>query len=83
MQERIERWLAFYVAKPIAWAIFGVWLAVKYAWFGVAWCVNWLREKWVAWRAKRQAGDKPTVHAQLPFTAPTRRGGKREALRKA
>ena len=83
MQERIERWLAFWLARPISWAVFGFWLALKYGWFGAAWCVNRLRARWAARRAKRQADDKAIVHAQLPFTAPTRRGGKREALRKA
>ena len=83
MQERIERWLTFYVAKPISWAIFGLWIAVKHGWIGVVWCVNRVRERWTTWRAKRRADDEPIVHAQQPFTAPTRRGGKREALRKA
>ena len=83
MQKRIERWLTYWLAKPISWAVFGLWLAVKYGWFGAAWCVNQVRERWTTWRAKRQAEDKPAIYAELPFAAPTRRASKREAFRKA
>lgn len=73
MQERIEIWLAFWVAKPSAWAIFGIWLALKYAWLGAAWCVNRASEKWAAWRAKRNDADKPVVIDDCPIDVPTKR----------
>jgi hypothetical protein len=74
MQQRVERWLCYWIAKPTSWVIFGIWLAVKYGWLGIAWCVNRLREKW----AKRQTANKPVVLAELPIVAPSKRAGRRE-----
>jgi hypothetical protein len=78
MQERIERWLCYWVAKPISWAIFGIWLALKYGWFRAAWCVNRLREKW----AKRQINGKPAVHDEKPIAVPPKRASRREVAKK-
>jgi hypothetical protein len=78
MQQRVERWLSYWVAKPTSWAIFGIWLAVKYGWFGIAWYLNRLREKWT----KRETNGKPAVLAELPIAVPTRRANKREVARK-
>jgi hypothetical protein len=77
MQERIERWLCYWVAKPISWAIFGFWLALKYGWFRAAWCVDRLRERW----AKRQIESKPVVRTELPIVPPTKRA-RREVVGK-
>jgi hypothetical protein len=79
MQERIERWLTFWVAKPIAWAIVGLWLALKYTWVGVAWCASRVRERWMVWRAKPAINGVPVAHAGPTNPAPTRRSSKRQA----
>ena len=79
MQERIERWLSYWVAKPISWVIFGIWLALKYTWLGCAWCVNRIRERWNNWRVKAPINGTPVVHAGLPIVVPAKRGSKRQA----
>ena len=72
MQERVERWLSYWVAKPIAWAIFWIWIGLKYSWFGIVWCTNKVREKWTVWRAKR------TINGTT-VEVPVKRTGKRQA----
>lgn len=54
MQEKVERWLNNWVSKPTSWTIFGLWIAVKYTWIGVAWCMTWVHEQWTAWRSKSE-----------------------------
>ena len=39
-QERIEGVANYFVAKPLAWIVYGIWLALVYSWLGAAWCVN-------------------------------------------
>jgi hypothetical protein len=78
MQQRVERWLSYWVAKPTSWAIFGVWLAVKYCWIVAILCINRLRDNW----AQRQGANKPVVLAELPIVAPSKRAGGREVIRK-
>jgi hypothetical protein len=78
MQQRVERWLSYWVAKPTSWVIFGIWLAVKYSWIGAAWCVKRLREKW----AQRQGASKPMVLVELPIPAPSKRARRQEVARK-
>jgi hypothetical protein len=82
MQERMERWLGYWIAKPISWSIYGIWLALKYGWRGVAWSVNRCRERWKAWRAKRQIDDKSIVHTERPTAVPAKRASRREVARK-
>jgi hypothetical protein len=77
MQQRVERWLCYWIAKPTSWAIFEIWLTVKHSWFGAAWCVKRLLEKWT----KRQTVDKPVVHAELPNARPTKRARRPEVVR--
>ena len=71
MQERVEKWLCYWMAKPMSWAIFGIWLALKYAWIGCAWCGHKLRERWKMWRAKGNA----VIHPD----SPTKRANNRQA----
>ena len=82
MQERIERWLSFWLAKPIAWAIFTAWLALKYSWVGAGWCVRRLYEHWRAWRGNNGVSGAPIIHDKLPVAAPTKRASRREVARK-
>ena len=82
MQERIERCLTYWLAKPISWAILGILVAIRYGWLGTRWCVNRLREKWTAWWAKRKSDDTPVVQAGLTIAGPTTRAHRREAATK-
>lgn len=82
-QERLEGALSFLITKPLAWTIYGLWLAVKFGWLGLVWCVIWLRDKWSAWWAKSTNSDAPVIRTELPITAPTKRVNKREVARKA
>lgn len=77
MQERVERWLSYWITKPMSWVIFWLWLALKHSWLGAMWCVTKLRERWTAWRAKRAINGS----AQVPFVA-LKRPNKREAAQK-
>ncbi len=72
MQERVEKWLCYWVAKPISWTIYGVWVAIKYAYAGGARKFSELRERWTAWRAK----------GQLPISPTTKRASRREVVGK-
>ena len=81
MQERVERWLNYWLAMPISWLIFWLWVALKYAWLRAAWCAIKLREKWAAWCAKSKTSGTSAAPAQLPFVA-LKRGSKREVAQK-
>ena len=96
MRENVERWLNFWVSKPLSWVIFGLWLVLVYTWIGVVWCAGKVREKWTAWRTKGVPRDNPpaqlvpaeplhvapSAHAELPIAEPTKRASKRQALQK-
>ena len=93
MRENVERWLNFWVSKPLSWVIFGLWLVLVYTWIGVVWCAGKVREKWTAWRTKSEPRDNPAAqlapadvaqaaHVELPIAEPTKRASKRQAVQK-
>ena len=79
MQESMERWLNYWVAKPTSWTIFGLWTAVKYTWFGIVWLAIWLHEQWTAWRSKSETPADPVLTTEPQILAPTKRSTKRQA----
>jgi hypothetical protein len=79
MRECVERWLTFWAAKPISWAIFAVWIAIKCTWFGGAWSARKARDKWTAWRNKSAINGAPVVCTQPPIPVTSKRGSKRQA----
>lgn len=78
MQERIERWFSYWTAKPLSWAIFGIWLALRFTWLVAMWCVCRLHERWAVWWAKGKSDEKP-VQAGLTIAVPTKRTTRGEA----
>ena len=79
MQNRIETWLSYWIARPVSWAIYGLCIAVMFVYSAGIRGIIWLRQRWVAWRSRRNAGDK--AKAQSPFSTPpnVRGGAKRRA----
>jgi hypothetical protein len=75
----VENWLCYWVAKPIAWATFGLWIAVLYTWFAGCWCARKAREKWTVWRAKREINGSNVVATVPSIPLPSKRGSKRQA----
>ncbi|MBM4070259.1 MAG: hypothetical protein FJ271_15085 [Planctomycetes bacterium] len=52
-QVSIEKAVNFVTAKPLAWILYWLWLALKHGWLGAMWSARWIRERWRAWRAAR------------------------------
>jgi len=78
-QIRIEKAVNFVTAKPLAWIIFGIWLALKYGWLGAVWCARWLRERWRAWRSARK---EPAAGVELLPNGRAGRTTRRELARR-
>ncbi len=79
MQPKLESWLSYCVAKPIAWAIFGLWIAVLHTWFAGCWCARKAREKWAARRTKREINGSNVGSTVPSIPLPSKRGNKRQA----
>jgi hypothetical protein len=90
MREKVERWLNFWVSKPLSWVIFGLWLVLVYTWIGVVWCAGKVREKWTAWRTQRRPDEQlanpdhvaQAAHTESPIAEPAKRASKRQAVQK-
>jgi hypothetical protein len=78
-QVKIEKAVNFVTAKPLAWVIFGLWLALKHGWLGAAWCAMSLRERWRAWRSQ---GKPAVLNEELPPNGRVGRTIKRELARR-
>jgi len=67
-QVSIEKAVNFVTAKPIAWILYWLWLALKHGWLGAVWCARWIRERWRNWRS---AGKETTAGVK---SVPSSRG---------
>ena len=54
-ESRLEEVVHVVVAKPIAWTLYGVWLAVKWVGRGAAKVGRWAWSRWIEFRQKRVA----------------------------
>ncbi len=77
MQKRIEKWVHYGLAKPLAWLLYWLWLLTKHAYISGSWAIGRLRHHWRVWRTTRAARNK--VPTTLAFTASSRRATKNEA----
>lgn len=78
-QVRIEKVVAFVTAKPIAWILYWLWLALKHGWAGAVWCARRLRERWRAWRSQ---GKSAALNEEPQPNSRAGRTLKRELARK-
>lgn len=77
MQEKVEQWLNRWVSKPTSWTLFGVWIALKFTWFGIVWLAIWLHDKWTAWWSKNAPHADSCEAPDAPISPVPRR--KRQA----
>ncbi len=52
-EARLEGIIHVVVAKPIAWTLYGVWLAAKWAGHGAVKFARWVWCRWAEFRQKR------------------------------
>jgi hypothetical protein len=74
---RLETAINFITAKPLAWVLYWLWLALKHSWRGVVWCAGWIRDR-VSRKASQQSTADPTSPVNgrpgcLPKRQPARR----------
>jgi len=78
-QVNIEKALIFITAKPLAWLVYWLWLALKHGWLGAVWCARWIRERWRTWRS---AGKESAACVDSASHGRSGRMNKRELARR-
>jgi hypothetical protein len=68
MQKVIQSWLCHWLARPLAWAIYGIWLGIRHVCARSAQGFAWVRHRWAAWRARAKASGSTSI--DLPLLAP-------------
>lgn len=54
-ESKLENIVHIVIAKPIAWIIYGLWLAVKWSCRGAVRFGRWAWSRWIEYRQKREA----------------------------
>ncbi len=61
---QIEKFLSYTIAKPLAWLLYALWLAVKFSWRCIVWCARKTRERC----SKLWTRARATARTKLPLS---------------